>query len=1186
MFTHLHVHSEYSLLDGAIKIKELAKRLKELGMNACAITDHGNMFGVIDFYKALKAEGINPIIGCEVYVAPGSRFEKSAADASEDRYNHLVLLAKNNEGYKNLCKIVSAGYMEGFYYKPRVDKEVLTKYSKGIICLSACIAGSIPKAILANDLNKAREEIAFFNSTFENFYIEIQNHGIEDELKVLPVLVQLAKEYGIKTVATNDSHYLNREDADVQDTLLCIQTKAVKSQEKRFRFPNDEFYFKTEDEMRAIFSDYPEAIENTNEVATLCNVEFEFGKVKLPEYEIPAGFKDHFSYLRHITETGMVKRYGNDIPKEYLDRMEYELGIINSMGFVGYFLIVWDFINWAKEHDIPIGPGRGSGAGSIVAYAMGITNLDPMRFDLLFERFLNPERVSMPDFDVDMCYERRQEIVDYVTRKYGKERVSKIVTFGTMAAKTAVIDVGRVLEVPVNDVRKISNLIPLNATLEDAFKLADFKKVYDEDPVAKRIIDTAVKLEGIPRQTSSHAAGVLIADKDITEYAPLCTNDDKEAVIQFPMTTLEELGLIKMDFLGLRTITVIHRAELEIRKKHPDFDIEKVSLDDPETYKMLSEGKTSAVFQFESEGMRNTLMQLKPTSLEDLIAVISLYRPGPMDSIPEYIANKHNPEKIVWADDRLKEITGVTYGCLVYQEQVMAMFQKLAGFSLGRADIVRRGMAKKKLKIVEEEKKHFIYGMKDENGNTVIEGALARGVSEKTASDLMDQMTAFASYAFNKSHAAAYAKVAFQTAYLKCHYPLEYIAAFISSLTDGPNSADKFKKACRNCREDMKIEILPPSVNISGARFQAENDKIRYGLGAISNMNMDYAQAIADEREKNGKYKSFYDFAVRTFNSRYMRANVMESLIMSGALDEFGTKGHLLGAQEAVRSVAKAVAESVRGGEKIPSVFGLFDPDDIYNLYPYDEDAVIDVDLSKDDILSGEMDSMKIYISGHPLESYSQVIEELGFNSISEVKSEMATSPKEREAVFAVRISGVQKKMSKKKKPFANMSLEDLTDSTDTVAFEAILKKYGTLIENGKIVAAKCRVSPNESGEMDTSLISLYEIPANEDPEYSQKVANLRKEKIGNNKIIKSPRGIDKAEEYKRPVVVSKVDSFSSKTVDALMRVAKAYPGAVQYYLINEEKKQKCKLPFKVEIGPVFMDKINAITESGIYELC
>lgn len=548
MYVHLHVHTAFSLLDGAGTISDYVKKCQQLGQSACAITDHGNMYGVIEWYKTCRANGVKPIIGCEVYVAPGSRFDKSVADSKgDDRYNHLVLLAKNNEGYKNLCKIVSAGFMEGFYYKPRVDKEILQKYSSGIVCLSGCIAGSIPKAILAGNIEKAEEEILFFKNTFEHFYLEIQNHGIEDELKVLPVISELSRKHKIKMVATNDCHYVNKEDADIHDTLLCIQTKAFKSQEKRFRFPNDEFYLKSEEEMRVLFEEYPEAIDNTNEVAELCNVEFEFGKVKLPDYEIPNGFNSHFEYLKHITETGMVKRYGDSIPEDYIKRMNYELETINSMGFVGYFLIVWDFINWAKEHDIPIGPGRGSGAGSIVAYAMGITNLDPMKYDLLFERFLNPERVSMPDFDVDMCYDRRQEIVDYVTRKYGKEKVSKIVTFGTIAAKTAVIDVGRVFEVPIADVRKISNLIPLNASLADAFKMAEFKSLYDSDPVAKRIIDTAVCLEGLPRQTSSHAAGVLIADRDITDYAPLCTNDEKEAVIQFPMTTLEELGLIKMD---------------------------------------------------------------------------------------------------------------------------------------------------------------------------------------------------------------------------------------------------------------------------------------------------------------------------------------------------------------------------------------------------------------------------------------------------------------------------------------------------------------------------------------------------------------------------------------------------------------------------------------------------------------
>ncbi len=641
-------------------------------------------------------------------------------------------------------------------------------------------------------------------------------------------------------------------------------------------------------------------------------------------------------------------------------------------------------------------------------------------------------------------------------------------------------------------------------------------------------------------------------------------------------------------FLGLRTITVIKRAEMEVKKKDPSFCIEDVSIDDEETYKMLSEGKTSSVFQFESDGMRNVLMQLKPTSLEDLIAVISLYRPGPMDSIPEYIKNKHNPENIKWADPRLKDITGVTYGCLVYQEQVMAMFQKLAGFSLGRADIVRRGMAKKKLKIVEEEKQHFIYGMKDSDGNTVIEGALARGVSEKVASDLMEQMTAFASYAFNKSHAAAYAKIAFQTAYLKCHYPLEYQAAFITSLTDGPNNADKFKKACQNCREDMKIEILPPSVNASEDRFKAENGKIRYGLSAISNMNASFAQEIVNERKTNGEYKSLYDFIVRTYNSRHMRSNVINSLIMSGALDCLGTKEHHLGVIDSLMPIAKTVSEAIKGGGKNTSVFGLFNPDDIRGLYDYDDESIIEVPLSKTDILAGEMDSLKIYLSGHPLEDYSEAIKSLGFNSIAEIKAEFTSgkAASEREAIFAVRVSSVKRRLSKKKTPFANMTLEDLTDSTDAVVFESGLKKYGDLIEDGKIVAAKCRLSPNDAGEMDASIIALYELPSDKDESCKEKIESLRKQKVGLNKKEASVmHSKEKTDEYKRLVVISSVQSFDSIIVDKLLHIAKEYPGATQYYLVIEDKKQKCKIPFSVSTNPAFLARINEVAPSRICEI-
>ena len=1092
-YTHLHFHTEYSLLDGITRINGLGKKLKDMGFNACAITDHGNMYGVVDFYKELKKEGLKPIIGCEVYVAPGSRFSKNSADAGADEkvYNHLVLLAKNNEGYRNLCKTVSKGFTEGFYYKPRVDREVLEEYGKGIICLSACVAGSIPQAILNGDMDKARADVALFKRAFDGFYLEIQDHGIPEEKAIIPGIMQLSKEFGVKVVATNDGHYFNKEDAVIQDVMLCIQTKSTISTPNRFKFKTDEFYVKSEQEMAELFKDYPETITNTQEIVDQCNVELDFGKIHLPEYDIPEGYKDKFDYLKHLTWDGLKERYGLDVPKEYIERARYELNTIESMGFVGYYLIVWDFIHWAKSNNIPIGPGRGSGAGSIVAYAIGITNLDPMRFNLLFERFLNPERVSMPDFDVDMSDEKRGLVVDYVTKKYGKEKVSKIVTFGTMASKRAILDVGKVMELKPTDVRMLSNLIPQGENLESAEKLPEVANLLNGNTELRKIYDISEQLEGLPRNTSTHAAGVLIADADITEYAPMCSTSDGDVAIQFPMTTLEELGLIKMDFLGLRTLGVLQHAEEFARKTDPDFSIENMSLDDEETYKMLGRGNTAGVFQFESQGMRSVLVQIKPKSLEDLIAVISLYRPGPMDSIPEYIRNAQDPANIKYAHPMLEPILNVTNGVLIYQEQVMQIFRDLGGFSLGRADIVRRAMGKKKLKVMEAEKQKFLHGFhgtEDDHGvekRVDIDGAAARGIPTKVAEALMDQMTAFASYAFNKSHAAAYAKVAYQTAYMICHYPREYFAANISSVTD---KSDKFKESITLCQKDAGMTIFPPDINKSEDKFSPEADGIRFGLDGIANINAEQRKIILKERQK-GEFKSFEDFMTRCY-SKLFRQNAIESLIGSGCLDCLGISraDMLVNYPDIISSIAPLTEDLNQY-----SILDLFGKTELARFVSHTEIKTGNK-MEKIDLLSREMNSARMFFSGHPLEDYSRVISELGVLSIKEAQEEIIKDPSNRKTeLLAVRIYGIEKKVSNKNhKAYANMTLEDFSGSNKTAAFADFLEHAGTTLKENLICLARVNISLSDTGDPDMAIYDMIEMPQNNDPDYDVKICKIR----------------------------------------------------------------------------------------------
>ena len=881
-FTHLHVHTEYSLLDGSSKIKELVHHTKELGMDSIAITDHGVMYGVIDFYKAAKAEGIKPILGCEIYVTPGSRFEKEARQGSSN-YFHLVLLAENDRGYHNLMKIVSRGFTEGFYYKPRVDYEVLERYSEGLIALSACLGGEIPTYIREGDYEKAKETALRFERIYGkgNFFLELQDHGISEQTTVNSALIKMSKETGIELVATNDIHYTFAEDVEPHDILLCIQTGKKVADEDRMRYEGGQYYLKSPEEMERLFPYARQAVENTGKIAERCNVEIIFGEQKVPKFDVPEG-DTSTSYLRKLCEEGICRRY-DDVTEELRERLEFELKTIENMGYVDYFLIVWDFIHYAKEHGIAVGPGRGSAAGSIVSYCLEITDIEPIKYQLLFERFLNPERVSMPDIDIDFCYERRQEVIDYVVEKYGKDKVVQIITFGTMAARAVIRDVGRVLDIPYAKVDGIAKMVPneLNITIEGALKKSpDLKKAYAEDEETKYLIDMSRRLEGLPRHASMHAAGVVIGKDSIDEFVPLAKGADDAVTTQFTMTTIEELGLLKMDFLGLRTLTVIQDAVHLIEKREgKPFDINKIDTEDPKVYEMISQGRTEGVFQLESGGMKTFMKELKPESLEEIIAGISLYRPGPMDFIPRYVKGKVDKDSIRYDCPQLEKILKPTYGCIVYQEQVMQIVMELAGYTLGRSDLVRRAMSKKKGDVMVRERKNFVYGNEKEG----IPGCIKNGIDEKTANHIWDEMLDFAKYAFNKSHAAAYAVVAYQTAFLRCHYQKEFMAALLTSVLGNTNKVSEYIYACRK----MGIKILPPDINKGEGAFSVDDGCIRYGLSAIKSLGKPVIEEILRERSEGGSYKSLRDLIER-LSSKEMNKRTVESLIKSGALDELG----------------------------------------------------------------------------------------------------------------------------------------------------------------------------------------------------------------------------------------------------------------------------------------------------------
>ena len=1069
-FAHLHVHTEFSLLDGSNKIKECVSRVKELGMNSVAITDHGVMFGVIDFYRAAKAAGIKPILGCEVYVAPGSRFDKEAVGNNDDRYYHLVLLAENETGYYNLMKIVSRGFTEGYYYKPRVDMELLEQYHEGIIALSACLAGEVQKNILRGMYGEAKAAACRYKDIFGegNFFLELQDHGMEEQKLVNQSLLRMSQETGIELVATNDIHYTYADDVKPHDILLCIQTGKKLADEDRMRYEGGQYYIKSEEEMRKLFPYAQEAIDNTQKIADRCNVEIVFGEKKLPKYDVPDGFTS-WEYLNKLCYEGLERRYPGDDPT-IRERLEYELSVIKRMGYVDYFLIVWDFIKYARDHGISVGPGRGSAAGSIVSYCLGITSIDPLRYQLLFERFLNPERVSMPDIDVDFCFERRQEVIDYVVRKYGTDRVVQIVTFGTMAARGVIRDVGRVMDLPYAFVDGIAKMIPkeLNITLGKALQSSpDFKKAYDNDPQVKELIDMSMRLEGLPRHTSMHAAGVVISQKAVEEYVPLSVGSDGSVVTQFTMTTLEELGLLKMDFLGLRTLTVIQDAvRLAEKSSGKEIDINAIDYNDKKVLDYIGSGETDGIFQLESGGMKGFMKELKPQNLEDIIAGISLYRPGPMDFIPQYIKGKNHPESITYDCPQLEPILAPTYGCIVYQEQVMQIVRDLAGFTLGRSDLLRRAMSKKKGDVMQKERQAFVYG--DEEGG--VPGCIANGIDEKTANKIYDEMIDFAKYAFNKSHAAAYAVVSYQTAWLKYYYPVEFMAALMTSMIDNPPKVAEYIYSCRQ----MGIEILPPDINEGVGNFSVQDGKIRYGLAAIKSIGRPVIESIARERNERGKFKTLKDFIER-LSGKEVNKRTIESFIKSGAFDGLG------GTRKQFMIIYVQIVDQVNQERKYSMAGQL----SLFDMVDDDQKAEFDIPLpkvgeyEKETRLAFEKEVLGVYLTGHPMEEY----EEKWRKSISKTTLDFQLDKETGAAkvhdgakeIIGGIIATLAIKYTKTNKTMAILTLEDLLGTVEVVVFPRDYEKYKEYLQEENKVFIRGRVS--EEDDAPSKLICESVVP-------------------------------------------------------------------------------------------------------------
>ena len=1154
-FAHLHVHSEYSLLDGACRIEPMLDKIKSMGQTSVALTDHGVMYGVVDFYKAAKARGLNPIIGCEVYVAPRSRFDK-VHGIDNERY-HLILLCKNNTGYKNLIKLVSEGWVNGFYTKPRVDKELLEQHHEGLIALSGCLAGEVARALERNDYEEAKKVAEWYNGVFGdgNYYLEIQNHGLDEQLRINPMLISLSKELNIPLAATNDAHYVDKQDSKIQQVLICIQTNHTLGEDTGLEFGTQEFYLKSEEEMREAFSECPQAVDNTAKIAEQCHVEFEFGKTKLPHFDVPDGWS-HFDWFANLCRKGLKERYGDSPPQEYIDRLEYELGIIDKMGYTDYYLIVHDFIRHAKSVGIPVGPGRGSGAASICAYCIGITGIDPMKYNLLFERFLNPERVSMPDFDVDFCFERRGEVIDYVIDKYGADHVAQIVTFGTMAAKAAIRDVGRAMGMSYSAVDNIAKQIPneLNITLEKALKRsAEFKALYDKDAEAHELIDTAMKVEGMPRHASTHAAGVVITHDPVVSYVPLARNDEA-IVTQFTMTTLEELGLLKMDFLGLRTLTVIRNAEKAIRNTDPSFSIENIDMEDRQVFDMLCAGQTEGVFQFESAGMRSVLSQLKPESVEDLIAVISLYRPGPMDSIPTYIENRHNPAKIKYKTPKLKSILDVTYGCMVYQEQVMQICRELAGYSYGRADIVRRAMSKKKHDVMLRERDSFVNGTVDENGNILCEGAVRRGVPAGVANEIFDEMISFASYAFNKAHAAAYAFVAYRTAWLKCHYPCEFLAALLTSFLDNSGKVAQYINECSR----LGIKILPPHVNRSTEAFEVSDGNIHFSLLAVKNLGRGFIRRMVDERTMNGNFKDFYDFCRRMYGKDFNR-RAIESLVKCGAFDGMGANRRQMCAviDPIIEELDNTKRRNVEGqiGFGDLSSGSAAEPTESKSSFAYPPAE----EFSPEMLLKYEKEVAGMYLSGHPMAQYRELSKALKCAQIGDIAAEESRYKDNDRVLLLGLITSAKKKITKSDATMAFLNFEDMTGSIEVIVFPKTLIEKPTMFHEGNILLLHGRVSMREDEDTKVVCEAVEPCPSSV-PAEAAKAPTQEKKKVARGLFLR-------------------FDTASSPQIEYCRKLLNIFDGAVPLYYYFADTKEYKRNPIgqNIDVNDVLLRELRKI---------
>ena len=1151
-FTHLHVHTEYSLLDGACRMNQIAVAAKRKGFDSLAITDHGVMYGVVDFYRACQQEGIHPVIGCEVYVAPRSRFDKSNTG---EKYYHMVLLCENNTGYHNLIKLVSKGFTEGFYSKPRIDDVLLEQYHEGLICLSACLAGEVPRKLSAGDYSVAKEKAVYYRDLFgkNNFYIELQDHGIEEQQRIIPDLVKLADEIGVGLVATNDSHYVEKEDSVIQSILLCIQTNRTLDDPDKMEFQTNEFYLKTENEMRELFSRYPQALENTHEIAMRCHVDFEFGVRRLPHYEVPNG-EDHLDYFRRQCYNGLYKHYGDQPGQELIDRLEYEISVIDKMGFVDYFLIVNDFVQYAKSNGISVGPGRGSGAGSLCAYCIGITAVDPIPYQLLFERFLNPERVSMPDFDIDFCAERRGEVIDYVVRKYGADNVVQIITFGTLGGKQAIRDIGRVMGLPYAVADEIAKMVPreLDITIQRALEAnPELRKRYDEDSQIKELINYAMKVEGMPRQSGMHAAGVVITEKPVSDYVPL-SKKDENVVTQFTMTTIEELGLLKMDFLGLRNLTVISDAEKIIRRTFPDYSPDDVNSDDKAVYAMISKGLTEGVFQFESTGMKNVLTRLKPDCIEDLIAVVSLYRPGPMDSIPTYIECRHNPGKVHYKHPLLKDILGVTYGCIVYQEQVMQILRTLAGYSLGRADIVRRAMSKKKAAVMEREREVFINGEIDAEGNVITDGCLRRGVNRRVAESLFHEMESFARYAFNKSHAAAYAMVSYKTAWLKCHYPREYMAALLSNFLEDQNKLAKYSSECQN----LGIRVLPPHVNFSMHGFSVSGNDIRYGLLAAKNIGRQFIDQIIAERQSK-PYDSFYDFCKRN-HGKNMNIRGLESLIKCGALDDMGVN------RRQMLSICKTVLNDLdyESKHQLNGQMSLFDlgVQEVKSPVPVIPDLP---EFQEDELLRMEKEIAGMYISGHPVDNYALFSERIKADRIGDMTAEDSVYQDKQKVQLVGIIAKASTRPTSTHKLMAYAMLEDRYGSIELVIFPNVYERCALhLIEgSGVIVKGTLDFRENQVPKIICDTIDL----ARTNEECTESTADILRPKSVEPEVPKNPTAL-----------YIKIDELHTELYRRAKRVIDIFDGKtpVIFYLTDSKRQVKAPAGMWVSLNDVMIREL------------